>query len=252
MLQDFNIIVTEEANWFVGSDYHCFHNKDFIIGPRGHTDVNKYNEWLIESHNSRVRAQDDFLFLGDFLVGAGQNAWEKGNEIISRLNGNIFMLFGNHNSFISQLYRQTLTEFLGMYVRSEDKEYLKSIEIYPLTHYHYSGKKITFLGKFVEGNIKIEPPDDKSQKQNYRYTASHYPISSWPELSRGSISLSGHEHSNLNDWSPFELHKGKKLDCGVDNAIKYNSSPVFSMEEVIKIMSKKQYLGVGHHKKEEN
>lgn len=245
MLKDFDVEVTKENNWFVASDYHAYHDKNFIIEPRGFTDIKNYNEWLIESHNERVRPTDNVLFLGDFVVGAGggKQAMDAGNELISRTNGNWFMLFGNHNSFISALYKETLSQYLDMYIRPEDKQYLQSIEIYPLTHYHYSGKKITFLDKFIEGNIKIN-------NGNYRYSASHYPIASWPELSRGAISLNGHEHSNLNDWSPFELHKGKKLDCGVDNAIKYNNSPLFSMEEIIKIMSKKQYLGVGHHTKE--
>lgn len=247
MLQGFNIIVTEEYNWYVGSDYHAYHNKDFIIGPRGFTDIIEYNKWLIEFHNSRVRKQDNFLFLGDFLVGAGTNSWDKGNEIISQLNGNIFMLFGNHNSFVKQLYYNELNQFWKDLKIDNERNYQ---EVYPLTYRHYSGKNITFLGKLIEGTIKVDPREDKPQKQNYRYCASHYPISSWPELSRGGIAISGHEHGNLKDWSPFELHKGKKLDCGVDNAIKYNNSPVFSIEEIIQIMSKKQYLGVGHHKKE--
>ena len=227
MLNPVNFVVTESSNLFVCSDLHKSHNKDFIFKPRGFDRVQDHDSWIVRNWNDIVGPNDNVLFLGDFLVGAGADSYKVGKEFLFSLNGHITMLFGNHNAFIKQYYKESL----------ESAGYKDNVEVYPLT---CPSGKVTFVGNLIEGNVKYNGA-------NHPYVASHFPMHSWLDMSKGRISLSGHEHGNGADWKPEEKTKGKKLDVGLDNAKIHLNSPVFSWGEIVKIMSKKQYVSVGHH-----
>lgn len=77
--------------WFT-SDLHLGHNKEFLYGPRGFTNVNDMNEAIIENWNSVVKPEDTTYLLGDVMLGDN----EAGLECIKRLNGQIFLIWGNH------------------------------------------------------------------------------------------------------------------------------------------------------------
>ena len=70
----------------------------------------------------------------------------------------------------------------------------------------------------------------------------------WDKMKYDSyVAVCGHSHSNLEIAKPDHYESGKILDVGVDNAIKYNGTAFFSVDEVVDIMSKKKIKIYDHH-----
>ncbi len=84
---------TEDIKHFFSSDYHINHENIITYCKRPFKDRNHMNEEIIKRHNSRVRPQDHFHFIGDFALG------EKAAipEYLGRLNGIKHMYYGNHD-----------------------------------------------------------------------------------------------------------------------------------------------------------
>lgn len=76
------------------SDTHFCHQPEFLWKPRGFSSVEEMNEAIIERWNSIVKPNDIVYHLGDTML----NDNEKGIEYFKRLNGQIFLIFGNHDS----------------------------------------------------------------------------------------------------------------------------------------------------------
>lgn len=85
--------------WFT-SDTHFFHEQSFIYEPRGFTTAIEMNEAIVERWNEVVKEEDTVYHLGDVLMG------HYDVNILKRLNGNIFLVSGNHDSLqkISDIY----------------------------------------------------------------------------------------------------------------------------------------------------
>lgn len=81
------------TTWLV-SDTHFNHSREFLYGPRGFTSVEEMNEAIIERWNSVVDPDDRVIHLGDTMLNDNQ----KGIECMSRLNGQICLIYGNHDS----------------------------------------------------------------------------------------------------------------------------------------------------------
>lgn len=77
--------------WF-SADTHFGHDKEFIYGPRGFTNIKDMNEAIVNNWNSVVKSNDIVYLLGDIMLGNNS----EGIEYIKRLNGKIFMIWGNH------------------------------------------------------------------------------------------------------------------------------------------------------------
>jgi calcineurin-like phosphoesterase family protein len=79
---------------YLCSDWHFCHNRDFIYKPRGFNSVEEMNTAIINRHNTIVKSNDDVYCLGDLCL----NNDEKGLECISKLNGNLHIICGNHDT----------------------------------------------------------------------------------------------------------------------------------------------------------
>ena len=79
--------------WFT-SDTHFCHNQGFLYEPRGFTNSNDMNEAIIENWNKLVKPHDVVYHLGDTML----NDNIKGIECFKRLNGEIFLIWGNHDT----------------------------------------------------------------------------------------------------------------------------------------------------------
>lgn len=80
---------------FFTSDWHFAHDKSFLYEPRGFKSSKECDEQIIKNHNSVVAPNDIVYHLGDAMLGENQ---EYGLECISRLNGQIHMIRGNHDT----------------------------------------------------------------------------------------------------------------------------------------------------------
>jgi len=79
---------------FFTSDTHFCHDKKFLYEPRGFKNIDEMNETLIENWNKVVKPNDIVYHLGDTML----NDNEKGIECFKRLNGQIFIIWGNHDT----------------------------------------------------------------------------------------------------------------------------------------------------------
>lgn len=83
-----------EQKIFVTSDTHFGHNREFIWGSRGFKSVQEHDEEIIKRWNEVVGPSDLVYHLGDAMLGDNDH----GLECLSKLNGQIYILRGNHDT----------------------------------------------------------------------------------------------------------------------------------------------------------
>lgn len=81
---------------FFTSDTHFGHANIINLCKRPFRDVNHMNDMLVENWNSVVTDDDTVFHLGDFALG-GSDVW---NKVLSRLNGKMYLILGNHYPFL--------------------------------------------------------------------------------------------------------------------------------------------------------
>lgn len=84
-----------EPRIVVFSDPHFGHDKEFIWKARGFNSSREHDKAIIANHNSVVLPNDEVYLLGDAMMGVD---YEYGLECISRLNGQLHMIRGNHDT----------------------------------------------------------------------------------------------------------------------------------------------------------
>lgn len=81
-----------EDVWFT-SDTHFWHENILRYCNRPFKTISEMNEELIRRWNETVPGEGVVFHLGDFAFG-GSKEW---NDVISRLNGKIYLILGNHD-----------------------------------------------------------------------------------------------------------------------------------------------------------
>ena len=140
-------------HWFT-SDVHFFFHKNIIkYCNRPFLSVEDMNEQLINNWNNCVSIDDNIYSLGDFaFCKIGQL-----KEILSRLNGNITMITGNHDETIID-YKDEL---------------------------------------IAEGYVKEIVPYKEIRVNNQFICLFHYGQRVWNRGHKGSWQLYGHSHNSL-------------------------------------------------------
>lgn len=82
-------------NTFVTSDTHFLHNKPFVYEKRGFNSVDEMDEEIIRRWNETVSEDDIVYHLGDVFFGKDLEA---AGNILTRLNGIIRVIRGNHDT----------------------------------------------------------------------------------------------------------------------------------------------------------
>lgn len=135
------------------SDTHFNHRRVIGYSSRPFHDVHEMNEHLIQNWNRCVQPGDDIYHLGDFAFGSIGNF----DALLSRLNGNIHVILGNHDKVIEKNRAHLL-----------EKGKIKSIQ------HHYELKH--------DGQV---------------FVLYHYGCRVWHWSYRGTIHLYGHSHGRL-------------------------------------------------------
>ena len=192
--------------WMTG-DNHWNHVNVIKYCNRPFDTVEEMDEALINNWNSVVGKHDTVYHLGDMAFVKKQSDLE---NIISRLNGHIHWIFGNH-----------------------DKSHVKK------------AKGITWRGDYKE--IKYSFHDDNGEFKKYKIILSHFPMVTWDRCHSGSIHAHGHCHGSLQTMDEyvfnmtgerFKFPKPLRFDVGVDC---WNYKPV-NILEIIKLAEEyKQY-----------
>lgn len=138
------------------SDLHLGNSNIIKHENRPYKSVEEMDKALINNWNSRVTDEDIVYVLGDFCFKGATRAI----EYLNQLNGEIHLVRGNHDYFMSQ------TTFRD-WIQLDDRG----------------------LGVWNEGGYK-HIKDGK-----HEVILCHYPLLYWENMERGSIHLYGHVHS---------------------------------------------------------
>lgn len=85
--------------WLI-SDNHFNHQKIIEYCNRPFKTVEQMNEEMIKKWNSVVKEGDKIYHLGDFGFGSKEQI----ANVVSKLNGRIFLILGNHDNHTPQWY----------------------------------------------------------------------------------------------------------------------------------------------------
>ncbi len=81
------------------ADNHFFHEElNWKMDRRGFSNAEEMNEYMIQKWNGKVRKKDEVVIIGDFSWGKA----EQTNEVLSRLNGKLVLIKGNHDYFVKR------------------------------------------------------------------------------------------------------------------------------------------------------
>jgi len=119
--------------------------------------VEEMNEGLIERWNECVKKGDTVYHLGDFCLTVKVDLID---EWLSRLNGTIRLIRGNHDNWIKRLAR----------LKHRDK--------------------FKWIDNYKERRFTLE-------ETKYHIIMCHFPMLAWHQSQHGSFMLHGHCHSSL-------------------------------------------------------
>lgn len=161
--------------WF-SSDWHLNHKNILQYCKRPWLTVEEMQEGLISLHNSRVKPGDRVYFLGDMIFGKEKLLPEMMQNVFSRLNGQKFLIKGNHD-------------------------------------YYWKEEWFTKHFQWVRDYCEVRVEDKDAPNGKWRnFVLCHYPLYSWNHMGHGSICLSGHTHGSI-DKINLET---RRMDVGVD------------------------------------
>lgn len=155
---------------FFTADTHFNHTRVIEFSGRPYKDAGHMQEMLIDNWNQVVTNNDQVWHLGDAIFTRGSNKdAELVESILSRLNGQKFLITGNHD-------REDV-------IRSRHWQ-----AVYPMH----------------EIKVKLHPDDVHAQ----RIVLCHYALRTWNQMHRGAWMLHGHSHGNLVDISGKSMDVG--------------------------------------------
>ena len=82
---------------YVSSDFHLFHDKDFIYKARGFNWIQEMNSAIIFNCCDTLAEDDDLYLLGDNLLGSDENYY-RGMQLLGKIPGHIHLVRGNHDT----------------------------------------------------------------------------------------------------------------------------------------------------------
>jgi len=191
---------------FVTSDTHWFHTNIIKYSNRPWADTDQMGEALIKNWNSVVGKGDIVYHLGDVAMGGKKRADEL-SSILSRLNGTIRLIKGNHDNYV-----------------------LKSPCV----------DRFEWVKDYYE--LKYTSPSHGKRK----FILQHYPLYTWNNAGRtgkdGScltICLHGHCHGSIDRINNLTT----RMDVGVDS----NGYIPVLIDNIIEVMNYRKYNPVDHH-----
>lgn len=166
-----DVWITADQHWSHGN--MLANESDF--GTREFSSVQEMNERLIEAWNEVVSVGDRVYHLGDILFAHA--AHDPQDRLISRLNGQIYLITGNHDR--ADDWHEDLKEHF-VYIR--DREELR-----------------------IDGY--------RSDGDHLYITLDHYPLRTWDRRFYGALHAYGHVHTKLDGGEKY-VHEELALDDG--------------------------------------
>lgn len=220
------------------SDFHYNHNRDFLWGKRNFLGIHEHDRF-IENECSKLTSNDLLIYLGDFSLNSTP---ENTMNLFKKINCNLFYVFGNHESQPSKIYN---TAFYS-YQKTIGVDFHDS-KLFP-----FSVNKTTLEGKpgpfYSSNEITFFGEECYLSIGNTFLFCRHMAPLIWDKMKHHNfVAICGHSHGNCSALNVGTTDYNKILDVGVENAMSYNGSVFFSLEEIISIMEKKNINIPDHH-----
>jgi calcineurin-like phosphoesterase family protein len=100
------------ANRFI-SDLHFSHANIIKYDGRPFTSLQEHDEYIVKEWNKVVSPEDDVYILGDIVLVNGVKTIEYRKEILSRLNGKLHLVKGNHDGKDATLHQSKSFESIS-------------------------------------------------------------------------------------------------------------------------------------------
>jgi calcineurin-like phosphoesterase family protein len=140
--------------WFT-SDNHFSHVRINELAGRPFSSVEEGNEVMVENWNRVVSPTDDVWVIGDFVMGQKSETL----SIVSRLNGNIFLVPGNHDGVFSQSKKREEWKIkyndVGITILPEQMTIKINGLMVDVCHFPYRGDS-----HFEDRYADLRPPDN--------------------------------------------------------------------------------------------
>lgn len=117
------------------SDLHFYSQRlNENMDCRGFASVEEMNETMIRKWNEKVKPKDEVVILGDFSMG---NA-EETNALLSRLNGLLYLIIGNHDHkyLESPAFHSERFVWIKHYAEMKDNKRKVVLSHYPIFCYN--------------------------------------------------------------------------------------------------------------------
>lgn len=194
--------------WFT-ADTHFNHPHVIRYMDRPFETIEQHDQQLIQNWNSCVQRGDNVFHLGDFGFGKS----DKLEKIVRELNGNIYLIKGNHDRIKGEL--------------------VDKFQIYKDLY-----------------NLKVQDSGAPSGTQNI--ILCHYAMRTWNKMHYGAWQLYGHSHGSLQD-DPNLLSMDVGVDVAAEMFQKVGEiNPPecyrpFSYNEIKEIVTRKSFVPIDHH-----
>jgi calcineurin-like phosphoesterase family protein len=165
-------MVFDDDKVFFTSDPHFGHKNIIRFCNRPYEDLDEMHKDMIERWNNTVPKDGIVFILGDVAFHMSKN---KIKDILNQLNGKKYLIMGNHDR----------------------------LDSLPLECFEH----ISMMDQIVIKNINID-----GESEYITCILSHYPLMRWAGVTRGVISLHGHEHGNI----PNKEYMFNQMDVGWD------------------------------------
>ena len=116
------------------ADNHFFHAvMNDKMDCRGFESGEAMNEYMISQWNKKVRKNDEVVILGDFSIGKAPET----NAVLKRLNGQLYMIIGNHDRFLGHADCDTARfVWIKPYEEMQDNKRKVVLSHYPIMCYN--------------------------------------------------------------------------------------------------------------------
>ena len=143
---------------FVTSDTHFSHTNIIKYCNRPFANAAEMNEAIIERWNSVVGPNDIVIHCGDFALGPSSDM----DAIVSRLNGSIVLILGNHDhktlAYYNKYFMKAIYSPLTLHLMTEEN---KCQHTYIFSH--YPPQEVQGYATYYFGHVhdKIDPVEVK-------------------------------------------------------------------------------------------
>jgi len=111
------------------SDLHLSHKNIIKYENRPFQNVDEMDDYMICKWNNKVGKGDEVYILGDFAFCSGRKA----NELLRKLNGQKFLIKGNHDSFLKDKdFDRSLFAWIRDYTLLKDEGRKVALFHYPI------------------------------------------------------------------------------------------------------------------------